>query len=217
MGDPFFDPPFYGGKMTKKIFGIGWAKTGTTTLGECFKVLGFNHQGQNLGLVKDLKKGDLSRIMSLVDSKETFEDWPWIILYKELDQTYSNSQFVLTKRKSENWIRSYKNMLKKQENSKEELNEIRRILYGLPFPEVSEAQLIQRYEKHNSDVENYFRDRPRDLLIIDWEETGSWDELCNFLGKEIPNTPFPHANKGQYVEISKFEKFINKFKRLSKG
>ena len=37
-----------------KVFGVGWAKTGTTTLGECFKILGFDHQSQNLELVKDI-------------------------------------------------------------------------------------------------------------------------------------------------------------------
>jgi len=29
-----------------KIFSIGWAKTGTTTLANCFEILGFDHQSQ---------------------------------------------------------------------------------------------------------------------------------------------------------------------------
>ena len=79
-----------------KVFGIGWAKTGTTTLGDCFKILGFDHQSQDLGLVKDIGQGDLSQIMALAEQKETFEDWPWIILYKELDEAFPGSRFVLT-------------------------------------------------------------------------------------------------------------------------
>jgi hypothetical protein len=197
-----------------KIFGIGWAKTGTTTLGECFKILGFDHQSQELGFVQDIGKGDLSRIMASAEKKDTFEDWPWIILYKELDRAFPDSRFVLTRRKSENWIRSYKNMLANQKDASEELNEIRRILYGLPFPEASEAQLIERYEKHNAEVESYFRDRLEDLLIVDWEEGDGWKELCEFLGKDIPNEPFPHANKGKYTDKSTLTQMINGVKKF---
>jgi hypothetical protein len=200
-----------GGQMTK-VFGIGWAKTGTTTLGECFEILGLDHQSQNLDLVKDIGKGDLSRIMMLAEKKESFEDWPWIILYKELDRAFPDSRFVLTKRNPEKWIQSYKNMLGNLGDASEELNEIRRILYGLPFPLVSDAQLIERYEKHNSEVENYFRDRPKDLLIVDWEQGSGWKDLCEFLGKNLPNEPFPHSNKGKYTDKPVFTKMLHAVK-----
>ncbi|WP_051078113.1 sulfotransferase [Marinobacter gelidimuriae] len=154
-------------------------------------------------MVKDIGEGDLSRIMALADKKETFEDWPWIILYEELDRAFPDSRFILTKRQHEKWIQSYKNMLANQGDASKELNEIRRILYGLPFPDVSESQLVERYEKHNAEVEYYFRDRPKDLLIINWEEGDEWKELCDFLGKDVPIKPFPHANKGSYIDKSK--------------
>jgi hypothetical protein len=186
-----------GGLMTK-IFGIGWAKTGTTTLGYCFRILGFDHQGQDLSLVKDLREGNLSRILELAEKKETFEDWPWIILYQVLDKAFPGSRFVLTTRETEKWIRSYQNMLFSQGKTSEELNEIRRTLYGLPFPDVSNSLLIERYEKHNSDVQHYFRSRPEDLLVVDWEKGSGWRELCDFVKKDIPDEPFPHANKGNY-------------------
>ena len=183
-----------------KVFGIGWAKTGTTTLGKCFEALGFDHQSQDLSLVSGIPTGDLSRLFALAERKETFEDWPWIVLYRELDKQFPGSRFVLTKREPDKWIRSYRNMLAKQGEASNDLNQIRRILYGLPFPHVSEEQLIERYENHNSEVEDYFRTRSKDLLIVNWEQGDGWEALCSFLGREIPNTPFPHANKGHYLE-----------------
>lgn len=183
----------------KKIFGVGWAKTGTTTLGSCFKILGYTHQSQKLALAHHLKTGNLSRIISLARQMDTFEDWPWLILYQELDKAFPGSKFVLTKRKSDRWISSYQNMLASQGDASEELNEIRRTLYGLPFPNVTETQLIERYERHNSEVESYFSRRPNDLLVVNWEEGAGWVELCDFLGMDVPNEPFPHANKGNYV------------------
>ena len=185
-------------RAMSKIFGIGWAKTGTTTLGRCFEMLGFNHQSQKLELVKDLATGDLSRIMALANEKESFEDWPWILLYKELDLAFPQSRFVLTQRESGKWLRSYKNMLRGQGENSEELNQIRQILYGLPFPHVTDAALIKRYEKHNADVSAYFQRRPEALLVVDWERGHGWRDLCGFLSKEIPQEPFPHANRGDY-------------------
>ncbi|NGO50776.1 sulfotransferase family protein [Allomesorhizobium camelthorni] len=193
-----------------KIFGIGWAKTGTTTLGHCFRTLGFNHQSQDLSLVDGIPKDDLSRIMALAQQKETFEDWPWIILYKELDEAFPNSRFVLTVRDTEKWVRSYTNMLANKGTASESTNRIRQILYGLPFPDVTEAQLIERCQRHNQEVQLYFRDRPEDLLIVDWERGDGWKELCDFLGREVPREPFPHANKGKYSSQSMMRRVLTK-------
>jgi hypothetical protein len=182
-----------------KIFGVGWAKTGTTTLGKCFEILGFNHQSQRLDLVTDVAQGDLSRIIALAKDKETFEDWPWIILYRELDRAFPGSRFVLTQRDPARWLGSYLNMLRHQGEAPEELNQVRRILYGLPFPQVTEGQLVERYEKHNKDVVAYFQNRPQAVLVVNWERGDGWSELCRFLNKEIPAQPFPHANRGDYA------------------
>lgn len=197
-----------------KIFGIGWAKTGTTTLGKCFEILGFDHQSHEFDLVKDIATGNLTRIIALAEKKETFEDWPWIILYKELDQAFPDSKFILTKRDPQKWVQSYGNMLASEGSTSAELLEIRRIIYGLPFPNVSKSQLVNLYEKHNTEVERYFLDRPKDLLIVNWEEGSGWEELCEFLGKDLPKEPFPHVNKGKYTKessILRIKSFVNNF------
>jgi len=31
-------------------------------------------------------------------------------------------------------------------------------------------------------------------LVVCWEAGDGWKELCEFLGKPIPNVPFPHLN-----------------------
>ena len=196
-----------------KIFGIGWAKTGTSSLGECFKILEYNHQGQDLQLVKYIKNNKLQRIMEIAEKKESFEDWPWIILYRELDTNFQDSRFILTIRETDRWIRSYKNMLERQGEASDELNEMRQILYGLPFPDVTASQLANRYDRHNREVKDYFRDRLEDLLIVDWEKGDGWVELCEFLGREVPDVPFPHVNKGVYEKNKYIRRFIDFFTR----
>ncbi len=190
--------------MKSKVFGIGWAKTGTTTLCVCFRELGFRHQSQRLDLVKDIARGDLSRVVEVAEEKESFEDWPWIILYREMDEAFPGSRFILTVREPQRWLRSYSNMLRIEGRGSEELNEIRRTLYGLPFPDVTEEQLLARYVEHNEQVVEYFQDRPRSLLVVDWASRGGWADLCEFLGVEVPEVPFPHANRGYYHSRMRF-------------
>ena len=196
-----------------KVFGIGWPKTGTKTLGACLEILGFNHESIRLDLVEDLQKGDYSRIMRIAHEKDSFEDWPWIILYEKMDNEFPGSKFILTNRDPIRQLKSYQNMLKTLDLPKDKWNALRRTLYGLPFPDVTAEQLQQRYLQHNQNVQNYFKDRPNDFLVIDWEAGDGWQELCDFLNLPIPGVELPHANRGNYKNPSLFDRIIGLFKK----
>lgn len=182
-----------------KVVGVGWAKTGTTTLGTCLKRLGLNHCTQRLDLVPALASADLSPIKDVASQYESFEDWPWLLLFRELDEWFPSSRFVLTTRAAESWLRSYKNMLKGEgHRASAQKNETRRILYGLPFPNVSDRQLIDRYTDHERQVREYFEDRAESLLVVNWQDGDGWKQLCAFLELPVPDEPFPHSNQGTY-------------------
>lgn len=185
-----------------KVIGIGWAKTGTTTLGACLELLGFNHQGRDLALAADLESGNYTRILKVALEKESFDDWPWISVYKHLDSVFPGSKFVLTRRDPQRWVQSYTNMLAKQGRASDGMNRLRSTLYGLTFPDVTPRQLQDRYERHNAEALAYFQDRRKDLLVVNWERGDGWGQLCAFLEKPVPDLPFPHANKGKYVKTS---------------
>jgi hypothetical protein len=176
-----------------KVFGVGWAKTGTTTLGECFKSFGFRHYGYKLSL---LNMPEMA--ISIAKRHDSFEDWPWALFYKEMDEAFPKSKFVLTIRDSTRWLRSYRNATSRQHPTKEML-EARRKIYGFPYSQITDSQLVVRYERHNNDVRRYFADRQSDLLVVNWEEGDGWERLCDFLGQPVPGKPFPHANKGTYT------------------
>jgi hypothetical protein len=189
-----------------KIFGIGWAKTGTTTLGRCLEILGYDHQGQRLELAHDVAAGDLGRIRALAEAKDSFEDWPWIILYRQLDEMFPGSRFILTQRDPDGWLESYRNMAGDLRSAAAELNTCRRILYSLPFPDVTDQQLVDRYVAHNEEVQEYFSDRPDALLVVNWWRGDGWKELCSFLGRPVPAAPFPHANRGRYSPLARLRR-----------
>jgi len=71
-------------------------------------------------------------------------------------------------------------------------------LYGLPFPDVTETQLVERYERHNRDV-LAGSTPPGGVAGCGLEKGHAWNELCRFLSRDIPQEPFPHANRGDYA------------------
>lgn len=59
----------------------------------------------------------------------------------------------------------------------------------------SREGFLHAYETHRRNVEQYFRNRPGDLLVLDVCGGEGWETLCPFLEVGIPETPFPHANE----------------------
>ncbi len=89
-------------------------------------------------------------------------------------------------------------MLQNQGHATEEMNRIRCILYGLNFPEVPDADLLERFERHNREVQEYLAWRDS-LLIVDWEKGLGWAEICRFLEIDCPTRELPPENRGDYA------------------
>jgi hypothetical protein len=195
-----------------KVFGIGFHKTGTSTLDIALKKLGYNVCGVRHDLTEKLFEHDLNPIFKIVDKYDAFQDNPWPILYKELDKRYSHSKFILTLRNEDKWIQSVVNYFGDSDT------EMRRWIYGVGHPKGNEEIYLEKYRNHNHEVVEYFKDRKDDLLVVSWENGDGWKELCQFLGKSIPDIEFPHANKGadqmKMRRYRKLKKLLQKLKRL---
>ena len=172
-----------------KVFGIGMSKTGTTTLADCLKILGFrSHKSFDLKLKKALlERGDIEAVLQEAEKHQSFEDSPWYLAYKELDQRFPGSKFILTVRKSSSIHAS---------SSWE--HGVRRGTRRGPAEDEYTRDKIHTYESHNKAVLDYFKDRPEDLLVICWEKGDGWEELCGFLDLPQPNLPIPRSNSGRY-------------------
>jgi hypothetical protein len=122
---------------------------------------------------------------------DAFQDNPWPMLYREMDERYPGSRFILTVRPSDRWIRSVVKHFGKTDEP------MREWIYGpgCGHPCGNEDVYIERYERHNAQVAEYFRDRPADLLTLDITSGDGWELLCPFLGQEIPAVPFPCENQ----------------------
>lgn len=174
-----------------KIFGIGFHKTGTTSLASALRRLGYSVTGPDGAHNHNIAEEAHDIVFDLAEQHDAFQDNPWPLFYKELDIKYPGSKFILTIRPTDNWIKS----LVKHFGQK--TTPMRKWIYGddYGYPEGNEQIYIDRYEKHNREVQEYFKDRPGDLLVFRITEGDEWEKLCYFLHEPIPEGPFPHENR----------------------
>lgn len=174
-----------------KIFCIGFHKTGTTSLSAALQLLGYRVTGPNGWSDPDIARKVHQMVDDLVPQFDAFQDNPWPILYRYLDEKYPGSKFILTLRDPEAWIRSQVN------HFGDTTTPMRQWIYGDEHgaPKGSEAIYTGRFNQHYREVRDYFAERPEDLLEMDLARGDGWDSLCPFLGVNIPPQPFPHANK----------------------
>ena len=205
--------------MANRVFGIGLNKTGTTSLGKALEVLGYNqHASCNLEMVRHWHKGEIDKILEFAKDYNSFEDWPWPLIYKELFEEFEDAKFILSKRSSkEVWFESL---------CKHSLvtgpTEFRKLIYGSYMPHDFKEEHFRIYEEHNQSVLDFFKkNAPEKIKVICWENGDSWEELCAFLGKDIPKEEFPFLNKNTAFDtitepkkISINQRIKNKVKRI---
>ncbi len=179
--------------MEGKIIGVGFQKTGTSSLREALKILGYRVKDTSARPLIPILKGDYHKVLRMIRDYDALEDTPWYMIYKELDERIPGSKFILTLRNEESWYKSVSRHIGHLRNASHEW------IYGRGkgLPMEDKENTIRVYSNHNKKVIDYFSDRPEDLLIVDFTKGGGWDELCGFLGREIPEEPFPHYNKWQ--------------------
>ena len=176
-----------------KVFGIGMFKTGTSSLGVAFELLGYRHTPEEWyhGLLFDDPWNSrperwapyIPIVIERAQKLDAFQDYPWMYVYREMDQAFPGSRFVYTARDPERLAQSNINHHRSRGRAE----------HLLP----SREQVIDRYLKHQAAVLEYFAGRDN-FIRLDWEAGDGWPELCGFLGEPIPDAPFPHANKGRY-------------------
>ena len=127
--------------------------------------------------------------MQILKNGDACQDMPWPVLFKEMDRMYPSAKFILMEREPDKWLDS---IIKWKKDRHSDLDEL---VYGFGKIPGNEEVYLNRYLEHNKEVKDYFKNRPSKLLILNLEANEGWDEICSFLGKRVPKTAFPHANK----------------------
>lgn len=182
--------------MEPKVFGIGFHKTGTTSLGAALEQCGYDvcygarPLRAALGhrrLIAHLHDRHFDSILDIAETFDAFVDNPWFMMYRELDERFPGSKFIQTVREESQWLASAVRYYG------ESHSELRQWIYGAGSPIGNEDAYLRRFRLHNDAVRAYFAARPGQLLVADWTTAG-WETLAEFLGREVPSGPFPHIS-----------------------
>ncbi|KAK9779754.1 hypothetical protein SCAR479_03361 [Seiridium cardinale] len=162
-------------------------------------------------LYKYKREGDRARLMKtlqeVIGGFVGCSDCPMIHFLPELMELYPDAKVVLVTRDPERWWQSF--AVFGDENVKTEWAKTLFKIFLSPVPGARwfpattqgfEEELLRTHgvkqqgkdflEKHNAWVREQV---PKDKLL-EMDLAGGWQPLCKFLGKPVPDEPFPRAN-----------------------
>lgn len=182
------------GRTWNKVFEIGDAKTGTTSLHNAFRQMGLNAHQWTPKLYALAEKGKFRPVINFAHNYDAFSDGPWhdFDLYKRFDKKFPESKFILIEREETAWLKSYENHFSIKKN----VNNIPKRYLIKDFAAKRDAILENHIRKYQ-EIKEYFKNRPDDLLIMNICAGEGWVRLCAFLNLPQPEMEFPHQNKSE--------------------
>jgi hypothetical protein len=181
----------------QKVFGVGVANTGTTSLSQALGLLGIDNGHWTNPLTRKL----LSEIDFFMLGGAT--DGPVSHNFEQLYYQYPNAKFILTERPIDDWSRSMNDRYTDLRGSRE-----RAIGWPSIWPYGARSEWIQfglylhhdrfedAYLAHRERFESFVSGKPADrFLVLNIFEGHGWPELCSFLGRPLPDATFPWQNQ----------------------
>ena len=197
-----------------KVFGVGFHKTATTSLRDALRILGYRVDGPNFLRKDDIAETYVERCRDYSRRYDAFQDNPWPLVYREMDDLWPGAKFILTIRDVDAWLTSAIAHF-----SARKPTPMLRLIYGSDYDGVAGNgdRLASVYTRHNEEVRAYFADRPNDFLELDFTKASGWGPLCAFLGVEEPAVPLPHSNTAQDRERNQRQRgLLDRIKQRSK-
>lgn len=196
--------------MALQVIGAGFGRTGTATLKQVLEQLGFG-PCHHMFEVRD-KPAQLPLWEAVVregnrDWDKVFAgyasqvDWPGCRYWRELADHFPAAKVILSTRPEDAWLKSFEATIASSLRD----TAARRTLDGRPHAGMvyeviarqvfggdidDPAHVTAVFREHNAEVQRTIA--PERLLV--WSAPDGWRPLCDFLGVDVPDTPFPHTN-----------------------
>lgn len=170
------------GMKKKKVFAVGFNKSGTMSLHVLFESLGLpSYHGEQWRGCDDIK---------LLHSYDCFSDGIPKDLAK-LDRMFPDSKFILQVRELDSWV--YSRLAHIEQGKKIDTNTGDRYWDNTEY---AIKTWIKQRNAHHLFVLSYFAGRPSDILVVNVTRNKSAaTKICNFLGYEGEyETPKVNAN-----------------------
>ena len=190
--------------MPLKVVGAGLGRTGTASLKVALEELGVGpcyHMGEVMR-----NPHHIDHWIDAADGKPEWDrflgdygatvDYPACTFWRELAAFYPHAKILLSVRSATSWFESVNATIMSPG-----LNEF---LKGSPFGELSKRTIWDTLDHRMGDREfmvNYFERRNEEIRkevsadrLLVYEVMQGWEPLCDFLGTDVPDKPFPRVN-----------------------
>lgn len=194
-----------------EVIGGGYGRTGTHSLGLALEKLGFGpcynmHEiARNPGhreLWSSALEGNRIDWDSMFSSYKSTVEWPGVAFFDDIIQQFPGAKVILTVRDPEAWYESAKNTIfealelsahNPDPDKRESQSLTRRLILDHTFRGRywDKEFAIEVYQAH---IDRVVRGVPKERLL-QFEVKEGWEPLCIFLGKPVPDEPFPRVNE----------------------
>ncbi len=223
-------------KMSIKIIGAGFPRTGTNTLKRSLEMLGYEktyhfkdlmnapenlHYWQSLQDTGDMKWDE---IYEGYQASVDFPCYPW---YKEHLKRYPDAKVILTVRTFESWYESMSKTIwvSGPQTPLAKMKLLSRMPFDARLRKLFKCIKFVKNFLFNIQFEGRFEDKdfvqgvwerhleevksvvPKDQLLV-FDVRDGWEPLCTFLGVEQPGEPLPHLNKKENFKAM-IQKILN--------
>jgi len=199
--------------MALEIIGAGFGRTGTNSLKLALEQLGFgpcHHMfevRENPALLPDWEaaaNGETVDWHRVFNGYRSQVDWPGARYWRELAATFPDAKIVLSVREPQGWFDSVQAtiwpvMKARGQHETAHMNALAEMAYRTIVVPIFEDRMHERdhairvFETHIEEVQAAI---PAERLLT-FDVAEGWPPLCDFLGVDVPDTPFPKTNTSQ--------------------
>lgn len=220
--------------MALEVIGAGPGRTATLSLKFALEHLGFGPCYHMMDLLASARRNiplwtaageGRPDWEAIFDGYRSATDNPACAYWRELAGYYPQAKIVLTVRDSQSWFESVNQTIHSEKMANRvdgsDFDRMMQVIYHRQFGDkmLDRDFMVDWYESYNREVIDTIA--PERLLVYHPRE--GWDPLCNFLGVDIPDDPFPKVNsrdeisgasdgeKGMKTEPENLEQFAAKY------
>jgi len=196
--------------MAIELIGAGFGRTGTLSLKLALETLGFekcyhmtevhSHPEHRAQWLK-LHRGESVDLDTLFEGYRASVDWPSCNFWRQQLAQYPDAKVILTLRDPDRWYESvmttiYKTSTAALEDADPDVRYAgqwaHEVIWGAVFDgRMQDREFVLRvFNQHNETVR---AEVPIDRLLV-FEASQGWEPLCEFIGTEVPDEPFPKVN-----------------------
>jgi hypothetical protein len=190
-----------------EVIGAGFGRTGTMSLkvaletlgyGPCYHMIEVYANPSHIELWTQAIDGGRLAAECLFENYRAVVDWPACSFWKELKASNPRAKIVLTRRDPDSWYDSMRNTIFEALNAPTDDEQLtrwrvatRKLIFEQTFGnDLSRDHAIAVMHAHENDVVASVPSG--DLVVCDVQD--GWEPLCTFLGRPVPDVPFPRTN-----------------------